>query len=152
MAYQKLSNRWCNKNTKTFHLQLKPALKLMSCLAIMYIISLWFKQMKNFKFLPRFSKTFFCKKISKALKEIIPSDVMNKNTCSARCNQTLFIYGNCIDTNPRFAIYEISIFQDWFPKYQTPLWWTLYIFWFSEVHTTDSCIMIRFGVILSDFW
>ena len=152
MAYQKLSNRWCNKNTKTFHLHLKPALKLMSCLAIMYIISLWFKQMKNFKFLPRFSKTFFCKKISKALKEIIPSDVMNKNTCSARCNQTLFFLRKLHWYKSQVCNLMKSIFQDWFPKYQTPLWWTLYMFWFSEVHTTDSCIMIRFGVILSDFW
>ena len=34
MAYQKLSYRSCNKNTRNLHLHLKQVLKSMSCLAI----------------------------------------------------------------------------------------------------------------------
>ena len=47
---------------------------------------------------------------------------------------------------------KYQYFKIGFQHDQTPLTWTVYIFWFSDVHTTGSCSMTGFGVLLSDFW
>ena len=52
--------------------------------------------------------------ISKALEQIIPTDIKNQNACSARCNQTLFFIA--LITIPDLQFNDIVVFQEWFSK------------------------------------
>ena len=56
--------------------------------------------------------------ISKALKQIVPTDVTNKNASSVRCTKVLFFLMEiALVTIPGLQFNDISIFQDWFSKW-----------------------------------
>ena len=71
--------------------------------------------MLKFFALSRFLKNFFCK-ISKALKQIVPTNVANKNTCCARCNQTLFLACLYESTGRAIAVTMASVLASALPK------------------------------------